>query len=322
MLLLRAVEPRLGARASAREVDLRLHYVLGGHHRSTDQITRSPFPVPHNFTILQQPLIAAHHLVRLGAVVLHHVAAMTLGLVTVAVPVSHRDALERKVYKARAGLRFGHALHDIRGEIQVLLRGILAVSRCNTLVEPHDRFQDRRTREARPVAGLPQLTSALSIRADLANHVIAKPLRGIEDTLSPFTVPDSAFPVIIMQQPHHRVLHSPYVPAIAASQLVGVVADVAVRLLRREHPVDAAVNCTLKPFPLALFPTRQIRGIRNRRMHPFPPELGLPPALRLGLLHKRRGDVVRVGSRDMLRDHAVELRAQRALEPHVADVVE
>ena len=64
--------------------------------------------------------------------------------------------------------------------LKTFLRGILAVFRSDPLVEPDDGLKNRRTRVARPVAGLPQLASALPVRAELRNHVITKPLRRLQ----------------------------------------------------------------------------------------------------------------------------------------------
>ena len=67
------------------------------------------------------------------------------------------------------------------------------------------------------------------------------------------------------------------------------------------------------------FPVPRIPGVWHRRVHPLAPELGLPPALRLRLLHERRGDVVDVLRDDVVLDHCVEPLAEIPLELHVAD---
>ena len=50
-------------------------------------------------------------------------------------------------------------------------------------------------------------------------------------------------------------------------------------------------------------------------MHVLAPELGLPPALALGFLDERRGEVVYVGSNDVVLNHLVKPIAKIAFEP-------
>ena len=125
-----------------------------------------------------------------------------------------------------------------------------------------------------------------------------------------------------MEEPHHRVLHPPHVPSLAAPERVGIVADVAVLLLRGEHADDSALDFSGKlvtDFALAI---RRVPGVGRSGMHPLAPELGLPPSLSLGLLHERRSDVVGVRPRDVRANHPVEALAERTLQAHLSDVVE
>ncbi|OQC22752.1 MAG: hypothetical protein BWX70_03046 [Verrucomicrobia bacterium ADurb.Bin070] len=231
---------------------------------------------------------------------LHHVSAMGLGLVAVAVAVRHGNTLQGEVEQPRAVFRFGHVLDQIGREIEVFL--VLGPP-----VEPHHRLQDRRAGIAGPVAGLVQAPAALTVRAQLCDHIIAQPLAPLQDLRR-------LRRIVVVHQAHHRVLHAPDIPPLAAAQRVRVVADVSVLFLRSEHACDAPVDSGLQ------FRGAGVLQIRHGRVHVFAPELRLPPALGFRLFLKRRGDVVDIRSDHMAFDHRIEPLAERALEPHVADL--
>ena len=297
MLLLRTVEPGLGAGAAAGEVDLIRDDLVARRNRSVEELLTS-----RHLVVFDEPLVAAHHLIGLPAVVLHHVAAVRLGLVAVAIAVRHGDTLEGEVEKARPRLGLGHALHEECREIEVFLV-------VRAIVEPHHGLKDGRTREAAPVASLPELAPALTARADLVDHVVAHAAAGVQHLLVLCVV-------VVVQKSHHRVLHAPHIPTLAAAKLVRIVADVAIRLLRGEHALDAAVDGRLE------LRRPRVLEVRHRGVHVLTPKLRLPPAVAFRLLLERRGDVVDIRANHVLSDHHVELIAHPPLQRHIADAVE
>ena len=112
------------------------------------------------------------------------------------------------------------------------------------------------------------------------------------------------------QEPEHRVLAPPHVPAAAAARVFAVVAEITVRQLRRQQVGDGRLDVRAQ--------TRVARHVRERRgrVHVLAPELGLP-------IHLLRAPAVWIGEVDSVRLHHVVLDAAaqaRADIPVEADV--
>ena len=118
-----------------------------------------------------------------------------------------------------------------------------------------------------------------------------------------------------MKKPHQRVLHAPYIPPFAATQFLGIIADVAGRLLGGEYPIDPALDFTrqLIPLPSSLIPIPQIR---NGGVHPLAPEFRLPAPLTLRLRKERSGDIIDIAGDNVILDHGIEPLAERTVQLH------
>ena len=280
----RARIPVLHAGAAAADVHLRGDDRLGGLDGRLQAAA-----VARRLEVLQQTLVAAHHLVRLETGVLSLVAGLGVGAAR-----RHGDA--RVADQVRAVRVFVHLRHDVLRECEVLRL-------LRAPVEPHDGFQHAARRHALVLAALHDVALAGS---EHAAQVVAEARCRVERRVR-------AGEVVVEQEAEHRVLAAPDVPAMSTPRLFAVVAEIAVRQLGRQQVGDGRLDVGGEP---------RIAGHvreRRRRVHVLAPEFRLPVVL-LGPPAVGVGEVDAVRLHDMVLDAAAQAVAHVAVEADVLEV--
>ena len=117
--------------------------------------------------------------------------------------------------------------------------------------------------------------------------------------------------IVVMQQSEHRVLHTPDIPPLSATELIRIIADITTRLLTLQHTVDSVFEIVTELSGI------DVICIRHRGMHVLTPELGLPPSLVLGFLLIGGRNIINVSTDDMPLNHRIKAITEIALQLNI-----